>query len=142
MHDLQELLARATAARRHGRIDAEAERRLEAAFACCQRLAVYGTLAPGEANARQLAACPGTWSRGTVTGRRAEREHPVLTFDPAAPAVPVQVLHSGVLPAHWPRLDAFEGDEYRRILVPIVLAAGGSTVANLYEVARPVAGRP
>lgn len=142
MRGLLELLTRATAARLHGQIDAAAERRPAAAFACSRRLAVYGSLAPGAANERLLATCPGTWSRGTVTGWRAQREHPVLTFDPTAPAVPVQVLHSDALPEHWPRLDAFEGDEYRRILVPVALPAGGGTVANLYEAVRGVTGSP
>jgi gamma-glutamylcyclotransferase (GGCT)/AIG2-like uncharacterized protein YtfP len=138
MRDLLELVARATTARRHGRVDDDAERLLDAAFGCCQRLAVYGTLAPGEANADQLADCPGTWSQGMVTGRRAQREHPVLTFDASAGAVPVLVLHSEVLPAHWARLDAFEGDDYHRILVPVARSHGSYTVANLYEAVRIV----
>ena len=34
-----------------------------------QRLFVYGTLAPGRANAHVLAPVPGTWEPATVTGR-------------------------------------------------------------------------
>ena len=34
-----------------------------------RRLATYGTLAPGRANAQQLAALAGHWRRGTVKGR-------------------------------------------------------------------------
>ncbi len=132
------LWARATAGRRQGRRDAAAERRLEAAFACSQRLAVYGTLAPGEIHADQLSACPGTWSRGSVTGRRGERAHPVFTFDPAAPPVPVQLLESPALAGQWPRLDAFEGAAYRRILVPVRRGPGDVVLANLYEAVCPV----
>ncbi len=133
-----DLLARATSARRHGSLDTVAEQRLEAAFACSRRLAVYGTLLPGEANHQQLAGCGGTWSAGTVTGRRGQREHPVFTFDPAAPPVAVRVLCSDVLPAHLARLDAFEGEQYRRILVPVTQPDGGWTIANLYEAVLPV----
>jgi gamma-glutamylcyclotransferase (GGCT)/AIG2-like uncharacterized protein YtfP len=102
------------------------------------RLAVYGTLAPGEPNHDQLAACPGTWVRGTVHGWRGERAFPVFTFDPAGPAVTVHVLHSAMLPAHWARLDAFEGDDYVRLPVPVELADGTCVVANLYAARAPV----
>lgn len=105
---------------------------LEQRYRCSTWLAVYGTLAPGEPNHAQVATCRGRWQPGTVSGRRAVREYPVFTFDPAAPDVPVQVLQSADLPAHWPALDAFEGEQYRRILVPVRLATG-FRVANLYE---------
>ena len=134
-----ELLLRALAARRAGRPDPDAERRLEAAYGCSHRLAVYGTLAPGEPNAHELADCRGTWTPGHVTGWRAQRDFPVFTFDPAAPPVPVHVFDSADLPLHWGRLDAFEGDTYRRILVPVTFFAGRTTVANLYEAVAPVA---
>jgi gamma-glutamylcyclotransferase (GGCT)/AIG2-like uncharacterized protein YtfP len=139
VHDAFELLAAATAARRQGQLHAEAESRLEAAFGCSRRLVVYGTLAPGEANERQLTPCPGTWTPGTVTGWRAQRAHPVFTFDPAAPPVRMLVLQSDALPAHWARLDAFEGEHYRRILVPVA-GADACTVANLFEAVAPVRG--
>ncbi|MBX3462761.1 MAG: gamma-glutamylcyclotransferase [Planctomycetes bacterium] len=129
---------RATAARRNGSCDAEAEAWLEAQFGCSRRLAVYGTLAPGEANTAQLAGCHGRWTQGAVTGRRARRRYPVFTFDPAAPTVSVQVLESPGLAGQWHRLDAFEGAGYRRILVPVRGPAGALTVANLYEAVRPV----
>lgn len=134
-----ELVFRAMAARRADRIDADAERQLEAAFGCSRRLAVYGTLAPGAANAHELADCRGRWTSGHVSGRRGERVFPVFTFDPAAPPVPVEVFDSGDLPACWQRLDAFEGDGYRRILVPVAWGDGRTTVANLYEAVVPVA---
>lgn len=140
MRDALDLLTRATGARRHGQLDDDAERRLEQAFGCSRRLAAYGTLAPGEANHDRVSGCPGTWWRGTVTGRRAMRDHPVFTFDPAAPPVPVAVLSSEQLAAHWPQLDEFEGDDYCRILVPIARTDGSFTIGNLYEVVVPVVG--
>ena len=48
----------------------------------------------------------------------------------------MHVLDSAGLPAHWSRLDAFEGDQYRRVLVPVHLDGGSVAVANLYEAVR------
>lgn len=138
MLDLAQALARVIGARRRGQRDDAAERWLERACGCSRRLAAYGTLQPGGTNSQELAACPGTWSRGTVAGRLTMRDYPAFTFDPAAGPVGVQVLDSAALPAHWSALDAFEGDAYRRILVPVVLATGATTVANLYEAVRTV----
>jgi gamma-glutamylcyclotransferase (GGCT)/AIG2-like uncharacterized protein YtfP len=131
-------LAAANAARANGDASGgQSGRALAAAHPHDQCLAVYGTLAPGEPNHAQIAACHGTWRPGCVPGHRAMRRHPVFRFDPSAPLVPVQVLRSVALPGHWATLDAFEGDEYRRILVP-VLVAGSWQVANLYEAVAPV----
>jgi gamma-glutamylcyclotransferase (GGCT)/AIG2-like uncharacterized protein YtfP len=94
------------------------------------RLAVYGTLAPGKPNHHHLADLAGRWSAGVVTGRLvaqgwgADLGFPGLVLDPAGVAVPVQVLASDDLPAHWPRLDAFEGEGYRRALAAVVTEAG------------------
>ncbi len=130
---LQELLARAATARRSGSSDAAAEAELDRRCAASHRLAVYGTLAPGGPHHDELAACPGTWSLGTVTGRRSLRDYPVFTYDPLAAPVAVHLLCSAALPARWAQLDAFEGDGYRRILVPVRLDDGSLVVANLYE---------
>lgn len=91
------------------------------------RLAVYGTLAPGKANHRQLDGLAGAWEPGWIRGRmaRATRgEHtglPGLIPDPQGEAIPVQVFTSPDLPAHWDRLDRFEGEVFRRVAVRIVL---------------------
>ncbi|MCA8974779.1 MAG: gamma-glutamylcyclotransferase [Planctomycetes bacterium] len=105
------------------------------------RLAVYGTLAPGEANHHLLAACRGVFASGFVRGTRAVREFPVFTPDPNAPLVAVRWLASVDLWTLWPALDAFEGEDYRRVLVP-VLGPGSElvTVANLYAAVVPVRG--
>ena len=47
--------------------------------------------------------------------------------------VAARLLVSDALPAHWSRLDAFEGAAYRRILVPVHWERGALlAVANLY----------
>lgn len=94
------------------------------------RLATYGTLAPGRVNEHQLAALEGTWRQGRVTGRLvdagwgAKLGCPGLILDPAGQAVEVQLFDSPALPDHWPRLDAFEGDGYRRVVTRVRTADG------------------
>src|SRR3990172_1792972 len=137
-----QLVDRANAARRSHRGGAvgarDAEEALERAFGCSQRLAVYGTLAPGESNHHLLAACPGPWVLGAVHGRRAMREHPVFTYDPTAPLVPVHLLTSPGLAQRWAQLDAFESPTHRRILVPVFAGERLLAVASLYEACVPV----
>lgn len=101
------------------------------------RLAVYGTLAPGAANAAVLADVPGTWARGTVGGTRyADGWHgyPGVVLGGAG-AVEVQVLTSPTLHDHLDRLDAFEGPGYRRVVTTVRLVDGRSVDAWIYELA-------
>ena len=89
------------------------------------RLAVYGSLAPGQVNHHQLAGLNGRWYRGTVRGKRLEAGwgntlgFPGLILDPEGPAVDVQVFESSDLPDHWSRLDDFEGPGYRRVVTRV-----------------------
>ena len=39
---------------------------------------------------------------------------------------------------HWRSLDEFEGEDYRRILVPLYQEGQFITVANLYETSRRI----
>ncbi|MDX8349977.1 gamma-glutamylcyclotransferase family protein [Cognatiyoonia sp. IB215446] len=102
-------------------------------------LATYGTLAPGEVNHGQLAELPGEWSTGTVngwlkqSGWGADLGFPGLVLDDAGPPVTVHIFRSSALPAHWDRLDTFEGDGYQRSLVT-VRTESGNQKAWLYEV--------
>ncbi len=102
-------------------------------------LAVYGTLAPGRVNHHQLAGLRGTWRRGTVQGTLyasgwgAALGCPGLVLDPQGPVVDVMVFESEDLPAHWARLDEFEGVGYRRVLAQVRLEDGEVLSANLYE---------
>jgi gamma-glutamylcyclotransferase (GGCT)/AIG2-like uncharacterized protein YtfP len=104
------------------------------------RLAVYGTLAPGRSNHGQLAGLAGDWSHGVVRGALhqagwgAGEGYPGLTLDPEGAEVPVQVFTSPDLPAHWARLDAFEGADYRRVEVTVTGADGAAIEAFIYAV--------
>ena len=105
-----------------------------------RRLAVYGTLAPGRANAGMLAPLRGSWRTGTVRGRRVAAGwgnaagFPAVQLDDAGDVVEVAVFESDDLPAHWARLDAFEGDEYVRVVASV--AVGDLTIPACIYVAR------
>ena len=106
-----------------------------------ERLAVYGSLAPGQSNHHQLAGLAGEWRAATVRGWKVEsgwgaaQGYPGLRPDPDGPQVAVLVFSSDDLAAHWARLDAFEGDEYER--VQIAVDVGGETVTAQIYALRP-----
>ena len=101
------------------------------------RLAAYGTLRPGQAHHDEMSGLAGSWRAGVVRGHL----HPdgvgptqgyrALVLDPAGPVVPVDVLESPDLPAHWARIDAFEGEGYRRVVVE-VQTDDGPLPASIY----------
>lgn len=105
------------------------------------RLIVYGSLAPGKSNHGQMDGMTGTWTPGVVRGHfreagwGASQGFPGLTPDPEGPEVQVLVFASADLPAHWDRLDEFEGEEYQRIVVEVMIG-GVPTPANIYAVER------
>jgi len=121
----------------------ELERRLEARLGHpSRRLAAYGTLRPGEANHALLVHVGGAWRAGVVRGRLhpegwgLTQGFPALVPDARGERIPVDVLESAELCASWPRLDAFEGQDYARVLVEVELEAGARVVANLYALRR------
>ena len=106
------------------------------------RLAVYGTLAPGRPNAHVLADIPGRWIEGTVrgvlheSGWGAALGYPGIVLDPDGPAVDVSVLESRALGDHWSRLDTFEGPGYRRTRTKVHTSDGELDAAIYVLVAR------
>ena len=68
--------------------------------------------------------------RGSVRGRLvaegwgATMGFPALVLDARGEAVEVDLLESDDLAAHWPRLDAFEGDGYRRVVTDVTTPEG------------------
>lgn len=107
------------------------------------RLAAYGSLAPGKPNHHVVADLPGSWSAGTVEGTLHESGwgatmgYPGMLWRPGGRRINVEVLKSPELPNHWARLDAFEGEAYVRVLVPVDVATGACVVANIYEIRDP-----
>jgi len=102
------------------------------------RLFVYGSLAPGRANAHVLADLQGEWQTATVCGTLhaqgwgAALGFPGLVLDPDGDEVPGLVFTSDDLAAHWPRLDDFEGEGYIRVIAPARLADGTCVNAHVY----------
>jgi len=98
------------------------------------RLFVYGTLAPGRSNAHVLASVPGTWECARVRGTVLDvtwgpaAGYPGLVLGEDGGEVQGMVLTSDALPAHWARLDAFEGEGYTRVPVTATLDGSGARV--------------
>jgi|SRR5918999_3707537 gamma-glutamylcyclotransferase (GGCT)/AIG2-like uncharacterized protein YtfP len=148
---LMDLIDAANAARRaalSAHVASDAEAQLDSLFGTGARLAVYGSLAPGQQNHHIVAPLGGTWTEGVVEGDLvtygwgAAIGFPALYPRSGGPAVAVHVLTSRALRRVWTDLDGFEGAEYRRVLVPVWSATAASgrvllTVANLYEAAGP-----
>lgn len=116
------------------------EARFDSKFGAGSRLAVYGTLAPGRSNHHQISSLEGEWiaglsARGELlsTGWGDQLGYPALRWSMSAAEVEVQLFVSAELPRQWRRLDAFEGRDYVRILVPLFAAGQVVEVANLYQ---------
>jgi gamma-glutamylcyclotransferase (GGCT)/AIG2-like uncharacterized protein YtfP len=54
-----------------------------------------------------------------------------LVLEPEGPAIYVRVFESVDLPAHWSRLDDFEGPEYQRVVTTVHMSAG-EVEASIY----------
>ncbi|HEX5872101.1 MAG TPA: gamma-glutamylcyclotransferase [Longimicrobium sp.] len=154
---MNRLLAAANTARWKGyavegdEVAADAERRLEALFRISETLAVYGTLAPGQPNHHVVAPLGGEWTDGVIEGELlqvgwgATLGYPAFRPVSGGAAVAVKVLTASALASAWPELDDFEGDGYRRILVPVFHAGRADgrrlyTIANLYAAADAAPG--
>ena len=101
-----------------------------------KKLVVYGSLAPGEKNHGVIAHMKGSWRPCTIHGLLAVAPtgYRIFTPQPDGPAVSALLFESAELPAGWKALDEFEGDAYRRLLIPVEVE-GKHTVANIYVTA-------
>lgn len=121
---------------------AAAERDIEKSFRPSVKLAIYGTLAPGKANHRHIADLGGGWHDAAVRGRLdrvpcgVHEGLPAIVLDPAAAPHRLKLLACEHLPDAWARLDAFEGEEMQRLLVPLEGAGRVFGVANIYALRR------
>ena len=108
------------------------------------RLATYGSLAPGRPNHRQLDGLEGRWLAGQVNGMLVDAGwgaglgYPALILDPDGSPIDVAVFESIDLPAHWARLDVFEGPGYQRV-VTTVRTSTGDVDASIYVLVQATA---
>jgi gamma-glutamylcyclotransferase (GGCT)/AIG2-like uncharacterized protein YtfP len=90
----------------------------------------------------QLDGLTGDWSQGQVYGTLVEAGwgaslgYPALVLDAGGPPVDVHVFEPGDLPAHWSRLDQFEGPGYQRVATTVRTAAG-DVEASIYVLREP-----
>ncbi|ADB39257.1 gamma-glutamylcyclotransferase family protein [Spirosoma linguale] len=102
----------------------------------------YGTLAPGRPNHFMVEHIRGTWKKGIIRGKLANKgwgaELGYYGFTPVNVSeqeeIEVFVLLSDELAENWERLDAFEGAGYRRIAVQYELNTGETGVGYLYAI--------
>ena len=103
-----------------------------------QRLFVYGSLAPGESNERILQTISGSWEPASLRGMLVEAGwgagigYPALLLDDSADPIPGQIFTSESLEHHWKELDAFEGEEYERVLAQAQWSDGTPVTAFVY----------
>jgi len=98
-----------------------------------ERLIVYGSLVPGGMYHFLLADLPGTWEECVILGRMGEYwGFKAFHYDAAGLEHPAWLFTSAALPDKFPELDAFEGEGYRRSIIP---ARKGETevLAHIYE---------
>jgi gamma-glutamylcyclotransferase (GGCT)/AIG2-like uncharacterized protein YtfP len=61
--------------------------------------------------------------------------YPALVLDPTGSAIGVDVFESVDLPAHWARLDTFEGAGYERVVATVHMPTGDAD-ASIYVLVR------
>lgn len=90
------------------------------------RLVVYGSLAPGEVNHRELgAAGQGHWQPCLVRAQMGMLgPWRVIELSQDAPMIEAQLLTSPLLPQAWASLDDFEGQGYKRVRCMAETASG------------------
>ena len=97
-----------------------------------ERLVIYGTLAPGQPNHNVIEDLRGVYGDCSVHGRIKEVDGlPYFTWAPSAAARRAVLFSSRQLPDAWVDLDLFEGDGYKRRLIPATVG-DQVAVASIY----------
>lgn len=102
------------------------------------RLFVYGSLKPGGPNHHIIDDIGGDWAAATINGRLlksgwgAELGYPALEIDPQADPVEGFVFTSDRIAEHWNDLDAFEGQDYQRVIARADLVNNESVETFVY----------
>jgi len=107
-----------------------------------QRLFIYGTLAPGQANHKVLENIPGSWEAATLRGTLLQEGWGIAMGCPGI--VPSEdgdevegfVFSSAHLVDLWSRLDEFEGEGYERVSVTVRINGTHDVEAYVYALNR------
>ncbi|CAM1359866.1 gamma-glutamylcyclotransferase family protein [Tenacibaculum xiamenense] len=106
-----------------------------------EKLFVYGTLGPGKPNEHILKEIGGSWKKGYVHGKLYEEGwgalvgYPGIRLDDKEGKVYGNVFYSEKLKDNWASLDEFEGEEYQRVKVTVILEENNETIeAYVYAI--------
>lgn len=117
---------------------------MDAHHTLINRLFVYGTLAPGQPNEHIVSGLNGTWLPGSVRGDLkqigwgANMGYPGLVLNHQGAQIHGLVLSTDKLADFWGELDAFEGEEYQRVITPVVMESGETIEAYVYALSADV----
>ena len=105
-------------------------------------LVTYATLAPGARQAGTLAGLDGQFFKGFIRGtffpkgQGTSDGYPGIRLHGDGDAIPAWLFRSAKLPAQWPYLDVYEGDEYVRLPCPFHHEDGTLEWSEAYALAR------
>lgn len=102
------------------------------------QLFVYGTLCPNRENAHILGEIGGDWQKASVHGTihilkwGPDQGLPAIILNEQDPLVDGYLFITEKLEQNWQMLDDFEGFQYKRISVEVILESGEKTDAWTY----------
>ncbi|MBN6514580.1 gamma-glutamylcyclotransferase family protein [Acinetobacter pittii] len=103
------------------------------------QLFVYGTLCPNKANAHILEQIGGMWTKASVRGIirildwGPDQGLKAIVLDPRAEWVEGYLFSTEKLAENWQMLDDFEGFQYERVIVDVMLESGETVKAWTYQ---------
>ena len=106
--------------------------------AIMNQLFVYGTLCPNRENAHILGEIGGDWQKAAVHGTvhildwGPDQGLPAIILNEQDPLVDGYLFITEKLEQNWQMLDDFEGFQYERISVEVILESGEKTDAWTY----------
>ena len=106
--------------------------------AIMNQLFVYGTLCPNRENAHILGGIGGDWQKAAVHGTvhildwGPDQGLPAIILNEQDPLVDGYLFITEKLEQNWQMLDDFEGFQYERISVEVILESGEKTDAWTY----------
>lgn len=106
--------------------------------AIMNQLFVYGTLCPNRENAHILGEIGGDWQKAAVHGTihildwGPDQGLPAIVLNEQDPLVDGYLFITEKLEQNWQMLDDFEGFQYERISVEVILESGEKTDAWTY----------